>query len=531
MRRSADLQAERPEEPTWWREAIFYQVYLRSFADHDGDGIGDLAGLRHRLGYLELLGVDAVWLTPFYSSPMAELGQDITDPRGIAPEYGDLTAFDALVDEAREHGIRILVSLVPNHTSDEHPWFLAGLSAGPGSPQRGRYVFQDGRGYGGTEPPNNWTNVTGGPAWTQVPDGQWYLHLHSATQPDLSWGHPDVQADLEETLRFWLDRGVDGFGIGLAHGLAKPAGLPDMDPRLARRPEWLPVEPEDPRFDDDTVHDVHRLIRKVLDERPGRIAVGDILLADDRRYARYLRADELHIATNPRLRVTEFDADLTRLAIERSLTSVASVGKLPSWSLSGPDLVRHVSRYGGGDVGQARARAMALVLLALPGPVFLYNGEELGLPNVELPDWALRDPVWERSGRTERGKDSTRIPMPWEGTEPPFGFTTGRDGWLPMPYEWSPLSVEAQLEDSGSMLSLYRHALELRHSHPAFQGDELEWYGAPPGCFAFRRKGGRLICALNTSGALVPLPGGDVLASSAPLQDGQLPPDTSVWLY
>lgn len=528
MRRSADLQAEPTQESPWWREAVFYQVYLRSFADDNGDGVGDLIGLRNRLGYLELLGVDAIELSPFYASPMAELGDDVTDPRAVAPMFGDLDAFDGLLEEAREHGIRVVIDLVPGHTSAAHAGFRTAVAAGPGSPQRGRYVFREGRGYDGSAPPNNWVGVTGEPAWTRVPDGQWYLHLKSPELPDLNWGHPDVQSDLESTLRFWLDRGVDGVVVRMAHAIAKPSALPDLDHRVVR-PGLAPADADDPRFDDEHGHDAHRLIRKVLDEYPDRVCIGELWLADDRRYVRYLRPDELHVATNPRLQLAEFDADLIRLAVEGSLSAVAPIGASSSWALSGPDVVRHLSRYGGGELGAARSRAMALVLLALPGPVFLYNGEELGLSDVELPDWALRDPIWARSGRIERGRDGGRVPIPWEGATPPFGFTTAQDGWLPMPYEWAPLTVEAQLEDSDSMLSLYRHALELRGEHPGFAG-ELEWYGAPPGCFAFRRKDGRMVCALNTSGALVPLPDGEILLTSAPLVDGQLPPDTAAWL-
>lgn len=525
MRRSADLQTERTGESTWWRDAVFYQVYLRSFADGNADGTGDLDGVRSRLGYLELLGVDTVWLTPFYPSPMSAMGYDITDPRDVDPLFGDLDTFDLLVSEARAHRIRIVIDLVPNHTSTLHPWFGSAVVAAPGSPQRDRYVFRDGRGFDGSQPPNNWTSVQGGPAWTRVDDGQWYLHLLSPDQPDLNWDNTDVALDFDRTMRFWLDRGVAGFRITTAHGMVKPADLPDMDPMLGRH-----IGVADPRFDDEGVHDVHRMIRGVLDEYPGRVGIAEVAVADDERYARYLRTDELHMGFDVRLVDAEFDADMVRGAIERTLASVAQVEAPPSWTLSNHDVVRHVSRYGGGDLGARRARAMSLVELALPGGVFLYNGDELGLPDLELPDWALRDPVWERSGHTERGRDGCRVPIPWEGTAPPYGFTANQDSWLPTPFEWAPLTVEAQLEDPDSMLSLYRHAIELRQSHSAFQGGELEWYGAPPGCFAFRRKGGGLICALNTSGALVPLPAGEILLSSGPLVENQLPPDTAVWM-
>ncbi|MFC5287421.1 glycoside hydrolase family 13 protein [Actinokineospora guangxiensis] len=526
MRRNARADATTEAQDAWWRDAVFYQVYVRSFADANGDGVGDLDGVRSRLGYLELLGVDALWLTPFFRSPMADHGYDVADPRDVDPLFGDLAAFDRLIEEAHKHSIKVTVDLVPNHTSDQHAWFQAALAAGPGSAERGRYHFRDGR---GDAPPNNWTSVFGGPAWTRVPDGQWYLHLFAPQQPDLNWDASDVRVDLVETLRFWLDRGVDGFRIDVAHGMAKPAGLPDMDPEAvavmagAQNPEVL-----DPRFDDDAVHDVHRLIRKVLNEYPGTMAVGEIWVDSDDRFARYVRPDELHLGFNFKLAQADFDADAVRTAIERSLAATGDAP--PTWTLSNHDVVRHVTRYGGGDTGLRRARAMALVELALPGVAYLYNGEELGLPNVELPDWARQDPMYHRSGGAEKGRDGCRVPMPWEGETTPFGFTTGESTWLPVPQEWGPLTAEAQLEDPGSMLSLYRQALEIRGGHASFSGTEVEWYGAPPGCFAFRRKGGGLICALNTSAASVPLPPGEILLSSAPLDGELLPPDAAVWL-
>lgn len=531
MRRTADSpEAGLPASP-WWQDAVFYQVYVRSFADSDGDGVGDLEGIRSRLGYLELLGVDALWLTPFFRSPMADHGYDVADPRDVDPLFGDLAAFDRLVADTHNHGMKITIDLVPNHTSDQHPWFQEALRAGPGSRERERYHFRDGLGPDGSAPPNNWTSVFGGPAWTRVRDGQWYLHLFAPQQPDLHWEHSDVRADLVQTLRFWLDRGVDGFRIDVAHGMAKPPGLPDMDPRAvtimagSNAPDFV-----DLRFDNDEVHDIHRLIRKVLDDYPGTMAVGEIWVDQEERFAAYVRPDELHLGFNFKLVEAEFDADSVRRAIDRSLAAVESTGSPATWTLSNHDVVRHVTRYGGGELGTRRARAMALVELALPGTTYIYNGEELGLPNVDLPDWALQDPTWERSGHTQRGRDGCRVPLPWEGEIPSYGFSRAGAAWLPMPPQWGALTVEKQLEDPDSMLSLYRHALEIRKTALGFGGNELEWYGAPPGCFAFRRKGGGLICALNTSAASVPLPPGEILLSSGPMDGKQLPPETSVWL-
>jgi alpha-glucosidase len=514
----------------WWRDAVIYQIYVRSFSDADGDGVGDLEGIRARLGYLELLGVDALWLSPFYPSPMTDHGYDVSDPRDVDPLFGDLAAFDALVADAHEHGLRVMIDLIPNHISAEHEWFRAAVESAPDSPERARFHFRPGRGSDGSLPPNNWTSVFGGPAWTRVPGpagAEWYLHLFSADQPDLNWTNLEIWADVEKTVRFWLDRGVDGFRIDVAHGMSKPVGLPD-----AAEPQQVlsPAAGNDPRFDHDDVHDVHRMIRAVIDHYPGRIAVGEVRVADDERFARYLRSDELHLGFNARLLHAPFDAAAIREAIESSLAAVTAVNASPAWILANHDTNRPPSRYGGGPRGVARARAMTLVELALPGAIHLYNGEELGLPDAQLPDTALQDPVWERSGRTERGRDASRVPIPWEGGPPGFGFSTATP-WLPMPPEFGALTVAEQLEDTGSTLSLVRRALELRKAHPGFNGRTLEWFGAPDGCLAFRRAGTTLVCALNGSTAPVPLPPGDLLLASGPLtSDLQLPPDTAAWL-
>jgi alpha-glucosidase len=487
------------------------------------------------LGYLELLGVDALWLTPFYTSPMADHGYDVADPRDVDPVFGDLPAFDALVTAAHEHGMRVTVDLVPSHTSSEHEWFRAALDSAPGSPERARYHFQAGRGPNGDKPPNNWTSVFGGPAWTRVQDpdggaGEWYLHLFAAEQPDLNWTNPEVWADIEKTMRFWLDRGVDGFRIAVAHGMSKPEGLPDL---AVAPPTGLLRHAAsydgDARFDHDDVHDVHRMIRAVIDHYPGTMVVGEVSVHDDERFARYLRSDELHLGFNTRLMAAPFSAAAIRSAVEHALTAVGSVGAAPTWSLANHDVSRPVSRFGGGALGVARARAMGLVMLALPGAVYLYNGEELGLPDVTLPEDALQDPVWARSRHTVRGRDGYRVPLPWEGGPPGYGFTSGAP-WLPMPPEYGALTVAEQLEDTSSTLSLYRRAIELRRTHAGFDGATVEWFGAPQGCLAFRRSGSTLVCALNTSGEAVPLPPGDVLLASGPLEEGLLPPDTAAWL-
>jgi alpha-glucosidase len=524
---SPDPSPFRTSGADWWRDAVFYQVYIRSFADGNGDGVGDLAGLRARLPYLRDLGVDALWITPFFPSPMADHGYDVADPRDVEPVFGDLAEFDAMLAEAHDLGLRVTIDLVPNHSSHDHEWFQAALTAAPGSPERARYHFADGRG-DGSEPPNNWPSVFGGPAWTRLPDGQWYLHLFAPEQPDLNFGNPEVVADLEETLRFWLDRGVDGFRIDVAHGMAKPDGLPDMVP-MDDTGLLADHTPGDERFDSEGVHEMHRRIRKIIDEYPERMAVGEVWLRDDQRLARYLRADELQLAFNFKLVTAGWTAAEIRTAVEDSLATVAGSPAPACWVLSNHDVSRHVTRYGGGELGIRRARAAALLQLALPGAAYLYNGDELGMPDVDLPDEALQDPIWERSGRTERGRDACRIPVPWSGTETPYGFSTAAQTWLPMPDGWGVLTAEAQRADDSSMLSLYRTALALRSSSPLFTGEEVEWLQSPDGCVAFCRPGG-LLCVLNLSGAPVPLPEGRVLLSSAPVEGRLLPEDAAVWL-
>jgi alpha-glucosidase len=529
----------------WWRDAVFYQVYVPSFTDSDGDGIGDLHGVRSRLGYLELLGVDALWLSPIHPSPMVDQGYDVTDHRAVEPTWGDLDALDALVADAHAHGIRVTIDLVPNHTSDRHAWFRAALASPPGSPERARYHFRRGRGEGGTQPPNDWLSVLGGPAWTREPprdgapdgDREFYLHLFSPAQPDLNWTNLEVWADLDKTLRFWLDRGIDGFRVDTAHGMCKRLdggaavrGPAAQGPPAQAPPARDPSTPDDPRFDVDEVHDVHRMIRATLDDYPQRVAVGAVAARTRERFARYVRADELHLAVDARLAAVRFDADELRATIEDTLDAVDAVGAAATWALSDHDVARPASRYGGGPVGLARARAMALVQLALPGAVYLYNGDELGLPDAEVPDDARRDAV----GRpADHGRDGCRVPQPWDADLPAYGFTTGVP-WLPLPDSYAALSAAAQLEDTGSTLSVYRRALELRRLHPGFAGGAagpaLEWFGAPDGCLAFRRAGTTLVCALNTSTEPVPLPPGDALLASGPLDDGLLPPDTAVWL-
>ena len=520
-----------PSPKPWWRDALFYQVYPRSFQDSDGDGVGDLDGVTARLDYLKALGVDAIWLNPVMVSPMADNGYDVADPRDVDPLFGGIDALDRLTDAAHRLGIKVTMDLVPNHTSSAHPWFQAALAASPGSDQRERYIFRDGTGPGGVHPPNNWVSIFGGPAWTRVVEadgnpGQWYLHLFDAEQPDLNWDNPEVFDDLEKTLRFWLERGIDGFRIDVAHGMAKPPGLPDME--VIKAEVLLADMDDDPRFNNDGVHEIHRQIRRVFNDYPDAVAIGEVWVYDNEQFSRYVRDDELHLGFNLRLLRAKFEAADIRGAIENSLAAAALADAVPTWTLANHDVDREPTRYGDGEIGLARARAMALVMLALPGAVFIYNGEELGLPNVDLPDEALRDPVWERSGHTRRGRDASRVPMPWDGEAPPFGFSSNADTWLPLPAEWAALTVEKQLVDEGSTLSFFRRAIELRRNRAEFNGTAVEWLDTPADSVAFRNSGG-LVCVVNTGPQAIPLPPGDVLLASGPMADG-LPPNTAAWL-
>jgi len=526
------LSAYSPEsgEHPWWASAVFYQIYPRSFADGNGDGTGDLIGIRERLDHLVELGVDAIWISPFYRSPMADGGYDVADPCDVDPLFGTLADFDALLADAHERGLKLTVDIVPNHFSDQHPWFQAALAARPGSPERARFMFRPGRGPDGDEPPNNWPSMFGGPAWTRVPDGEWYLHIFAREQPDLDWTNPEVPAEFARIMRFWLDRGVDGFRIDVAHGMAKEPGLPDMDLAHITPREHGAHMPSraDLRFDRDAVHEYHRGFRRVLDSYPGdRMAVGEAWVPDSDRLAQYAAPDELNLTFNFELVEAAWGAEEFRSAIERSLRAMAAVGAPCTWVLANHDVDRTVTRYGGGARGLARARAAALVQLSLPGAAYIYNGDELGLANIDLPDDALQDPTWERTGHQVRGRDGERVPLPWSGDAPPYGFTTGASTWLPMPPGWAPVTVAAEETDPTSTLQLYRTTLQLRRKLPGLAGRDLGWLAAPPGCLAYRR--GDLAVWLNAGERAVPMPAGEIVHASGPV-DGELAPDTAVWL-
>ncbi|MFE0452765.1 glycoside hydrolase family 13 protein [Streptomyces sp. NPDC058914] len=521
----------------WWRDAVIYQVYPRSFADGDGDGTGDLAGVRARLPYLAELGVDAVWFTPWYLSPLVDGGYDVADYRTIDPAFGTLAEAEKLIAEARELGIRTIVDIVPNHVSDQHPWFRAALAAGPGSPERELFHFRPGRGENGELPPNDWPSQFAGPTWTRVPDGEWYLHLFTPEQPDLNWAHPVVRQEHEDVLRFWFERGVAGVRIDSAALLAKDPALPDFQ------------EGTDPHpfIDRDELHDVYRSWRAIADEY-GAVFVGEVWLPDAERFARYLRPDELHTAFNFNFLTCPWDADRLRRAVDDTLAEHAPVRAPATWVLCNHDVTRTVTRYGRADtgfdfaaktfgiptdltLGTRRARAAALLTLALPGSVYLYQGEELGLPEADIPLDRIQDPMHFRSGGVDPGRDGCRVPMPWAADAPYCGFGSTTEPWLPQPGDWPAYAADRQAADPASMLALYREALRLRRATPGFGDGPLTWLPAPAGVLAFRRTDG-LTCLVNLSSTPLELPPHSArLLTSGPLDArGRLPEDTAVWL-
>ncbi|HYQ33098.1 MAG TPA: glycoside hydrolase family 13 protein [Lapillicoccus sp.] len=516
---------------TWWRNAVVYQIYVRSFADSDGDGIGDLPGITARLPHLADLGVDARWITPFYTSPQHDHGYDVADYCDVDPLFGQLSDADDLVARAHELGLRVVVDLVPNHSSDEHEWFQAALAAAPGSPERARYLFRDSE--DGT-PPNNWSSVFGGPAWTQVEDGQWYLHLFDTSQPDFDWRNPEVPAMFEGVLRFWLDRGVDGFRVDVAHGLFKEASLRDQVVAEGGKPASGAGEmverkvTDEPMWDQPEVHDVYRSWHGILDEYgPDRMAVAEAWTSTVESMAKFIRSDELDQTFNFAWLLAEWSAETFAEVITATLASVASTDASPTWVLSNHDVTRHVTRYGGGAQGVARARAATMTMLALPGSSYLYQGEELGLEQVDVAPEFRQDPSYLRTG--EVGRDGCRVPIPWSGTEAPYGFGPGSDQpWIPQPADWAPLTVEAQTGDPASTLEFYRDALRARRDFAWTAGDAVEVVGTADDVLTFRR--GPITVVLNCGDTPVELPAGEVLLASGSVDGGTLAPDSAAWL-
>ncbi len=535
-------------DAAWWRQAVVYQIYPRSFADDNGDGLGDLPGVTSRIDYLRTLGVDAVWLSPFYPSPLADGGYDVADYRDVDPRLGTLDDFDEMVAGLHAAGIRVIVDIVPNHTSDQHPWFQEALASPPGSPARARYIFRDGLGPDGELPPSDWGSVFGGPAWHRVPDGQWYLHLFAPEQPDFNWENPEVREDFRRTLRFWSDRGVDGFRIDVAHALVKD--LPAELPPVADLAELPTDSGEHPFWDRDEVHEVYADWRKIFDEYdPPRAAVAEAWVDPARRH-RYASSDGLGQAFNFDLLQAPWDATAFRTSIDDNLAEAAESGASSTWVFSNHDVVRHATRYGlpqdkenrdgrawlrtdgatpklDRDLGLRRARAATLLMLALPGSAYLYQGEELGLHEVpDLPAEVLQDPTFARTGGAEKGRDGCRVPLPWSSDGPGLGFGSTTPH-LPQPPEFADLAVEVQEDDEGSTLAFYRRALALRRTLQTVE--RLTWVPADADIVHFERPSG-WHSVTNFGSTSSPMPTGAILLASGPIADDLLPPDTTVWL-
>jgi alpha-glucosidase len=556
----------------WWRGAVVYQVYPRSFADANGDGTGDVRGILDRLPYLADLGIDAVWISPWYPSPLADGGYDVSDYRDIHPDFGTLEQADELITRAHELGLRIIIDLVPNHSSDRHPWFVAALAAEQGSAERALYLFRDGRGPDGDLPPNNWPAMFGGGAWERTIDpdgtpGQWYLHLFAPEQPDWNWDNPAVADEFDAILRFWFDRGVDGFRIDVANSMAKAPGLPDVDVDPETGEPLVNVMTGTPYMNQPHVHDILRRWRTVADayadsEQGPRVFVSEAWVTPADELARYVRPDELHTTFNFDALMAEWTPASQRHVIDLTLAATGAVGAPATWVLANHDTTRVVTRYGrpitglrfgasGVDaesfagigqvpdgetdveLGRRRARAAVLLELALPGSAYVYQGDELGLEEVEdLPDEVLQDPTWIRSGHTVRGRDGCRVPLPWSGDAPPFGFgSVEQPPWLPQPEHWAKVTVAAQEGDRTSMLWLYRTALAERRRHPALGDGSLTWdAGEPAEVLAFTREPG-FRCVVNFGAEPYPLPAdARVLVASQALIDRVLGQDQAVWL-
>ena len=537
----------------WWRTAVIYQIYPRSFADASGDGLGDLPGVTAHLDDLAELGVDAIWLSPFQTSPQKDAGYDVANYRDVDPIFGTLADFDAMLADAHERGIRVIVDLVPNHSSDQHVWFQEALKAAPGSPERARYIFRDGKGENGELPPNNWESVFGGGMWKRVTEadgtpGQWYLHIFDESQPDFDWTNEEVRAEFRDVLRFWLDRGVDGFRVDVAHGLIKADGLPDYTPD----PEGGSMggdAAEVPYWGQSGVHEIWRDWHEVLAAYDGdRALCAEAWLPTVKQTALWVRPDEMHQAFNFHYLETKWDAAALRDVVTESIAEYSAVGAPSTWVLSNHDVVRHASRLAltaenpqGAGIGPKspgkpdpvkglrRARAATSLMLALPGSSYLYQGEELGLPEViDLPDDARQDPTWFRTNGERYGRDGCRVPIPWAADAPAYGFNTTGESWLPQPAEWADLARDVQVDDPSSTLTLYRSLLAERRARNLGAG-ELEWLdGFGDEVVAFRN--GSLLMIANLGDGAVELPAGEVLIASGPLDGDRLPTDTTVWI-
>lgn len=532
----------------WWRSGVIYQIYPRSFADANGDGMGDLTGITSRLGDLAGLGIDAIWLSPFYTSPQKDAGYDVADYRNVDPLFGDLTDFDTMVEKAHSLGLRVMIDLVPNHTSDQHEWFQKALNAAPGSKERSYYHFKDGKGENGELPPNNWHSMFGGPAWTRVEDGQWYVHLFDSSQPDLNWENPIVREEFEQILKFWLDRGVDGFRVDQPHAMGKAEGLPDHPYVEEAGAGFIEGRENPPMWFQDSVHEIFRSWRKILESYPGERAMcGEAYVLPLSFMALWVRSDEFHQTFNFRFLDAGWDKDSLVSAIDESFEAFDGVGAPSTWVLSNHDVMRHASRFGGhygrttasdgvgpdnpqpdNVLGLQKARAATLFMLGLPGASYIYQGEELGLPeHTTIAPEHRQDPTFFRTHGQRVGRDGCRVPLPWEKGNASNGFSETGMAWLPQPGSYAALSRDQQEGIPGSTLELYKQALQLRKELKLGEGS-FDWISKESD---LSYENGNVIVVHNFSTAPVLLPEGRVLISSAPVTEaGHLMPNDTAWV-
>ena len=530
----------------WWRSGVIYQIYPRSFADGNGDGMGDLVGITQRLSSLASLGIDAVWLSPFYNSPQKDAGYDVSNYVDVDPLFGTLDDFDKLVAEAHRLGIRVMIDLVPNHSSSEHEWFQRALKSAPGSKERSYYHFKDGRGENGELPPNNWQSMFGGPAWTRADDGQWYVHLFDSSQPDLNWENPAVRKEFENILRFWLERGVDGFRVDQPHAMAKAEGLPDHPYVDEAGAGFIEGRENPPMWFQDSVHEIFRDWRKILESYPGdRAMCGEAYVLPLSFMALWVRPDEFHQTFNFRFLDAGWDRQALISAINESFEAFDEVGAPSTWVLNNHDVLRHVSRFGGdygrttasdgvgpnnpqpdNVLGLQKARAATLFMLGLPGASYLYQGEELGLPDhTTIADEHRQDPTFFRTAGQRVGRDGCRLPLPWEMGNASNGFNDTGLAWLPQPASYAALSRDQQEGNPDSTLELYRSALKLRSEFKLGEGS-FDWVKTEP---ELSYQNGNVKVVHNFSHNPIELDG-KVLLSSMPLDEGKLSPNDTAWI-
>jgi alpha-glucosidase len=537
---------EKSSGSQWWRSGVIYQIYPRSFADQNGDGMGDLKGITNRLRSLAELGVDAIWLSPFYRSPQKDAGYDVSDYRDVDPLFGTLNDFQELLDRAHELGLKVMIDLVPNHSSDQHEWFQKALKAKPNSSERSYYHFKDGKGENGELPPNNWQSMFGGPAWTRVEDGQWYCHLFDSSQPDLNWENEAVRSEFEEILRFWLDLGVDGFRVDQPHAMAKAPGLPDHPYVNEAGAGFIEGREAPPMWFQDSVHEIFRSWRQILDSYPGNRAMcGEAYVLPLSLMALWVRPDEFHQTFNFRFLDAGWNQKNLIAAINESFEAFDAVGAPSTWVLNNHDVVRHASRFGGdygratasdgigpnnpqpdAELGLTLARASTLFMLGLPGASYLYQGEELGLPeHTTLQDQYRQDPTFFRTGGERVGRDGCRVPLPWEANRPSLGFGPTEASWLPQPESYQSLARDVQEDDPLSTLNLYKRALSLRKELALGEGS-FDWVSTGD-LLSYQNQD---VIVVHNFGADHALPAGDVLIASAAIQDRVLKTNQTVWL-